>query len=141
MKPTTKTAIAGLLSAAGAVLTAFAAEFGGAMPPDAPAEPATPADPPKPAKAKKEKPAPAPATEPEPEQPASEPAGESEEAPTGKSYEELKALIEPLVKEGRGEEVKKLIKKYDPESTPPSIKTMPAKNHAAFEKDLATLSY
>jgi outer membrane biosynthesis protein TonB len=156
MKPTTRIAIAGLLSSAGAVLTALAAEFGGALPPEgAPSEPTT-AEPPAPAKPKKQKAAPV--VEEKPAEPAAEtekpaePAAETEkteekpaepEAPVtgGKTYEELKALIEPLVKGGQGAEVKKLIAKYDPESSPSSIKTMPAKNHAAFEKDIEALGY
>jgi hypothetical protein len=146
MKPTTRIAIAGLLSSAGAVLTALAAEFGGALPPEgAPSEPTT-AEPPAPAKPKKQKAAPV--VEEKPAEPAAETEKTEEkpaepEAPVtgGKTYEELKALIEPLVKGGQGAEVKKLIAKYDPESSPSSIKTMPAKNHAAFEKDIEALGY
>jgi len=146
MKLSTRIAIAGLLSSAGAVLTALAAEFntGGAAPDSSPAEPATPADAPAP-KPKKTKAVPVVET---PAEPAAEPE-KTEEKPAepetpvtgGKSYEELKALIEPLVKGGQGAEVKKLIAKYDPESSPSSIKTMPAKNHAAFEKDIEALGY
>lgn len=133
MQKTTRIAIAGLLNAAGAVLTAFAVELGGAdnaAAPEAPAAPET-----APPKAPKRKAAAAA----EPEKPAEPEPGDDE--PKGKTYEELKALIEPLVKGGQGPDVKKLIAKYDPDGQPPSIKTMPAKNHAAFEKDLATLSY
>lgn len=137
MKPTTKLAIAQLLASAGAVLSALAAEFGAEAPatPEAAAQPEAPAKP----KKTKEKPAQAaPTPQPEPE---TEPEQTAEEPQVGKTYEELKALIQPLVEDGRGEEVKKLIKQYDPESTPPSIKTMPAKNHAAFEKDITALTY
>lgn len=137
MKQTTKIAIAGLLSAAGAVFTAFAAEFTGATP-ETP-DPETPA--PKKA-AKEKKPAPAAPAEPHAGAAASEAQAEQPEPTSeGKTYEELRALIAPLVKDGQGEEVKKVIAKYDPDSNPPSLKTMPAKNHAAFEKDIAALSY
>lgn len=146
MKTNTRIAIAGLLSAAGSVLTALASEFNNAAdcPANAPAEPASPADAPTPVKARKpkaEKPAPV-------EEPAAETTEAAAEEPAaangsveGKTFEELKALIEPFVKAGQGLEVKKLIAKYDPESATPSIKTMPAKNHAAFERDLAPLGY
>ena len=137
MKPSTKIAIAGLLSAAGAVLSALAGEFGGEAPASADAAAAPEA--PKPTKPKKEKAAAAPAPEPEPDK-KEEPAAE-EPTEGGKTYEQLRALIEPFVKAGQGDDVKKIIKKYDPDSTTPSIKTMPAKNHAAFEKDIAALGY
>lgn len=143
MKPTTKIAIAGLLSAAGAVLNALATEFGnspsggGGEAPEvsAPAEAPT-----KPKKAPKaEKPAEKPADPAPAETAAEEPAAAPAEG--GKTYEELKAIIAPLVASGEGLQVKAIIKKYDPESTPPSLKTMPAKNHAAFEKDIQALTY
>lgn len=134
MKQTTRITIAGLLSAAGAVLSALASEFSGAPTQETSDAPAAPAE--KPTKPKKEKAAAA--ATPEPEKKEETTAEEPVEG--GKTYEELRALIEPYVKGGQGEDVKKLIKKYDPSETP-SIKTMPAKNHAAFEKDLATLSY
>jgi len=147
MKPTTRIAIAGLLSSAGAVLTALAAEFGSkeAQSTDLTIAEPVAAEPPAPAKPKKQKTAPVVET---PAEPAAEPE-KTEEKPAepetpvtgGKTYEELKALIEPLVKGGQGAEVKKLIAKYDPESSPSSIKTMPAKNHAAFEKDIEALGY
>lgn len=125
MKPSTKAAIAGLLSAAGAALSALATEFGE---PTETTEPVTP---------RTRKPrgnsASAPPAEPEPE-PQPEPEAEK---PAGKTYEELRALIEPLVKEGRGEEVKKVISKY----SAGGLKTMEAKHHVAFEKDIAALSY
>lgn len=58
-------------------------------------------------------------------------------AAAGKTYDELKALIQPLVEAGQGEDVKKVIGKYS--ST--GLKDIPAKDHAQFEKDLAALSY
>lgn len=125
MQKTTKHAIAGLLSAAGAVLTALAAELGvetteTTTTPETPKRRGRPPTTPAPAET-----APPAATEPEPA------------ANTGKSYEELRAMIEPFVKEGRGEEVKKIIAKY----SSGGLKTMEAKHHADFEKDLAGLNY
>lgn len=125
MKQTTKIAVAGLLSAAGAVLSAFAAEFNGGE-----AEPA--AETPAPKKTTKKTPTPAAATE---EKPAE--TEEKKEETVGKTYEELRALIEPLVKAGQGEDVKKIIAKY----SEAGLKGMESKNHAAFEKDIAALSY
>lgn len=129
MNNNTRIALAGLLSATGAFINAFAAEIiGNGLPEttDRPAE--TPAAKPKKAP-KAEKPAEKPA---EPETAAEEPAAE------GKSYEELRALIEPLVKGGQGEDVKKVIAKYGENLK--DIATKPG-THAAFEKDLAALSY
>ncbi len=143
MKTNTRIAIAALLSAAGAALNAFAAELNGsggeAQPTASPETPAAekPVKAPKAPKAPKETVQPeTPVTPAEPETPA-EPAEEA----TGKTYEELKAAIEPIIKAGQGAEVKKLIAKYDPDAATPSIRTMPAKNHEAFLKDLAPLSY
>lgn len=148
MKNSTRIAIAGLLSAAGSVLTAFASEFSGEAP--ASSESAAAPEAPKTTKPKKEKTTPAPA---QPETPAEQdtpvtPAAEKLAAPevTNPKYEEHRALIAPLV---QGEDstaelrqqVKDLIKKYDPDNTPHSLKTMPTKNHAAFEKDIAALGY
>lgn len=131
MKPNTRIALAGLLSAAGSLLNAFAAEFGA----DAP-EAATPADAPTPKRGKKttEKPAETAPVEPAAEPPAEEPATMGE----GKTYEELRALIEPLVKAGQGEDVKKVIAKYA--ANLKELATKP-EHHAAFEKDLAALAY
>lgn len=141
MKPSIKIALAGLLSAAGALISALAAEFGGAAP-TSPEDAATPTPEPekkKPGRPAKEKPAEK-ATEEKPV--AAEPEASSDEPVEGaKTYEELRALIEPLVKDGKGNDVKALIKKYDPDSGSPSIKTMPAKNHAAFERDIMALTY
>lgn len=56
----------------------------------------------------------------------------------GKTYPELQALIEPLVKEGRVAEVKAVIAKYAPEG----LKTLATKpeHHKAFEADIEGLS-
>lgn len=136
MKPTTRTALATLFSAAGAALSALASEFSGAE--AAAATPATPETPAEPTPKKKAAKAAAAAAPEEPkEEKTEEPAAEETES----RYDIRRAAIEPLVKDGKGAEVKKIIAKYDPDSTPPSIKTMPEKNHAAFLKDLATLEY
>ncbi len=150
MKPTTRIAIAGLLSAAGSVLTAFAAEFSGATPQetsDTP-EPSSPAEAPTTPKPKKPK---APVrevvetpAEPVEEKPA-DPAPAAPAAPAGTvtnpDYDRMKKLIEPIVT-GDSEELKKQLKaiilKYSPNG---GLKTMEAKNHAAFERDLDGLSY
>jgi hypothetical protein len=131
MKNTTKVAIAGLLSAAGAVLNAFAAEYSGSDVSHPEAEP--------PKRGKKTTPPPVvetPAT-PAPTEAAAEPEAAADGE--GKTYDELRALIAPVVKDGQGEEVKKIIKKYAGEGG--SLKTLEAKHHAAFEKDIAALSY
>jgi len=133
MKNTTKVAIVGLLSAAGAVLNAFAAEYSGSE-----AQPEVEAP-----KAKRGKVTVATATVETPPAAAApaETAAEPEAAAEGegKTYDELRALIAPVVKDGQGEEVKKIIKKYAGEGG--SLKTLEAKHHAAFEKDIAALSY
>jgi hypothetical protein len=131
MKNTTKVAIAGLLSAAGAVLNAFATEFGGSE-----AQPEAEAP-----KGKRGKTAAAAPTVETPATAAPETTAEPEAAAEGegKTYDELRALIAPVVKDGHGEEVKKIIKKYAGEGG--SLKTLEAKHHAAFEKDIAALSY
>ncbi len=143
MKQPTRIAIAALLHSAGKALSALAFEFGGVEAAGEPAtttEPSTPAEPPaktrKPREPKAEKPV-------EPAAPAEEASQpeETTEVPSGVMTFELKSLIEPFVKGGQGGEVKKLIAKYNPDSATPSIKTMPAKNHAAFEKDIQALGY
>lgn len=133
MKNTTKIALAGLLSAAGSLLNALAAEYSGG-PSETSDSPSAPAEAPKKTRGKAaptaEKPV-EPAAE-TPAEPAEEPAAE------GKTYEELRALIEPLVKGGQGEDVKKVISKYG--ANLKEVSTKP-QTHAAFEKDLAALSY
>lgn len=150
MKPHTRIAIAGLLSAAGAVLTAFAAEFdcGGTCPDNKPADPATPAEPPAP-KTRKSKTTP---VEP-PADPAPEPAAAEEKpaapapvaAPAGTvtnpDYKRMVTLIQPIVT-GDSEDLKRQLKaiiyKYSPNG---GLKTMEEKHHAAFETDFAALGY
>lgn len=149
MKPNTRIAIAGLLSAAGSLLNAFAAEFGEGV-----SETSTPAEPPKtrkPRGAAAEKPVDPPAetttTEAaaaEPEKPAETPAATAPAGDiTNPKYEEHRALIMPLVKGDQSTaelraEVKKIVEKYSPHG---GLKVMADKNHAAFEKDIAALSY
>jgi hypothetical protein len=131
MKPTTRIAIAGLLSAAGSLLNAFATEFGDVEVTTSPGTPKktrgrTPAETNTP-----------PPVEPPAEPAAETPAEESAATEGGKTYEELRAIIEPLVKGGQGEEVKKVIAKY----SQAGLKGMEAKHHAAFEKDIQGLAY
>lgn len=60
------------------------------------------------------------------------------ETVTGKTYEELQAIIRPLVESGQGADVKKVIAKYG--ESLKDISTKP-QHHTAFEKDIAALSY
>lgn len=48
-----------------------------------------------------------------------------------------RALIDPLVKDGQGEEVKKVIAKY----SKTGLKDIPAASQADFEKDIEALNY
>lgn len=138
MKLTTKIAIAQLLTAAGSVLTAFATEMSSETPasPEAAAQPEAP----KPRGRKAAAAAPA-----EPQTGAQEPAETAEEpaatTPANgakvKTYEDMKALIEGPVKEGRGEEVKKEIAKF----SATGLKNMDPKHYAEFEKNIIALSY
>jgi len=57
-------------------------------------------------------------------------------ATVGKSYDELRALIQPLVEDGKGEDVKKIVAKYS--ST--GLKDLPADKQAAFVKDIEALT-
>jgi len=67
------------------------------------------------------------ATEPEPTKPA---------APAGKTYEDMRALIQPLVVEQkRGAEVKAIVAKYAV-----SLSQMDPKDYPAFEQDIEALS-
>ncbi len=134
MNLTTRTALAQLLAAAGATLNAFAAELGAT--PFTSAEPeAQPETLAEPAPVKTRKP-----REPKVEklaEPVIEPTPEQEQPKlNGKTYDDMKAVIEPLVKEGRGAEVKATIAKYSP-----TLKEMDPSNYAAFEKDIEALSY
>lgn len=130
MKPTTKIALAGLLSAAGNLLNAFATEFGA----EAPASPEAAAAPETPKRGRKPAAAATPAAE------TAETATDvaTPESTAGKTYEELRALIGPLVKAGQGEDVKKVIAKYA--ANLKELETKP-EHHASFEKDLAALAY
>lgn len=132
MKPTTRIAIAQLLSAAGSVLTAFAAEFNGS---EAEAGTATPEGvTPDPAKKRGRRAA---AT-------ATDTAGEAtgatavetpaEPAAPTKTYEDMKAVIKPFVDAGRGLEVKATIAKFAP-----SLREMDPQHYAAFEAAMAAL--
>lgn len=69
---------------------------------------------------------------PEEEAPA-KPAAPAKE--TGKTLDELRALIEPLVKAGQGDDVKKVITKYAAK-----LSEIEAKDHNAFQKDIEALS-
>lgn len=135
MKQTTRNTIAQLLTAAGAVLGSLAVELLGDE-----STPTTTETAPKATKPKKEKAAAAAPAEPAPAAPAEtaqpETPAEAESTEGGKTYEELRALIKPLVEGGQGAEVKQVIAKYGA-----SLKDIPAKHHAAFEKDLAALGY
>lgn len=143
MNNNTRIALAGLLSATGAFINALAAEFGnspsgGGVTPEA----AQGVDPtPGAAKPKKtpkaEKPAEKPA-ETHAAAAASEETAEQAEKTKAKTYEELKAMIEPLVKNAQGPDVKKVIAKYAVNLQ--ELATKP-EHHAAFETDLAALSY
>lgn len=133
MKPNTRIAIAGLLSAAGNLLNAFATEFGA----EAPASPEAAATPEAPKRGRKAAAAAAATVEPAAQEAAvQEATPESTEG--AKTYEELRAMIQPLVKAGQGEDVKKVIAKYA--ANLKELETKP-EHHAAFEKDLAALAY
>lgn len=64
------------------------------------------------------------------------PPADEPEKPKGKTADELRAECEPLIKEGRGAEVKVLIKKHGGEN----LSTIPVANQAAFLKDVEGLS-
>lgn len=64
-----------------------------------------------------------------------EPEAEVEPEPTGMKLEELQALIKPLIEEGKGTEVKKVISKYAPK-----LSEIAPKDHKAFSKDIEALS-
>lgn len=143
MKPNTRIAIAHLLAAGGSLLNAFATEFGGE---DAPATPEAPKRGKKAAAAVVETPA----------EPAAEAAAVAPDKPvetpaptvpagdiTNPKYQEHRALINPLVTGDQSTaelraEVKKIVEKYSPNG---GLKVMAEKHHAAFEKDIAALSY
>jgi len=143
MKQTTRTALAGLLSAFGAALNALAAEIsaGEESTPEAAAPPKTRA---RKSVAAQETVAgnPEPSTSAPPAskgETAQTSNGAAEESPeeNTKRYEANRALIEPIVKSGNGPAVKNVISKYSTNG----LKELPIANQAAFEKDLESLSY
>jgi len=75
-----------------------------------------------------------PATPPTEENPTTPPAEEPVKG--AKTEEELREVIKPLVEDGRGEEVKKLIAKHGGTK----LADLPAKNHAAFVRDIEALA-
>jgi predicted flap endonuclease-1-like 5' DNA nuclease len=122
------------LTAIGAALIALGQELVGAEASTQPAQetPESPATP-EPVKPRRGRPpadaAPAaPAPETEKEKPAT-PAG-------AKTEDELRALCTPLIGDGRGEEVKKLLTKYGGNK----FADLPAANHAAFVRDIEALT-
>lgn len=153
MKTTTRIAIASLLSAAGSLLNAFASEFGEGV-----SETSTAATPEAPKRGRK--PAAATVVETVPTETGltaqAEPAAVAPEKPTetpattvpagditNPKYQEHRALINPLVTGDQSTaelraEVKKIVEKYSPNG---GLKVMAEKHHAAFEKDIAALSY
>lgn len=163
MKPTTRIALAGLLSAAGSALHAFAAELGGSTPAET-SEPSvfTHEDPAQAEgrtkrgrKSKTEEPVSAAEPQPEPTpapaepEPAADAEGESQEKKDAR-YAKNRALIEPLVKgvkvEGseteykikpQGGAVKAIIKKYSPTEKLPDL---PLDKQADFEGDIEALT-
>src|SRR4051812_47686870 len=56
---------------------------------------------------------------------------------TGKTYEELQAIIKPIIEAGNGPELKKVIVKY----SPTGIKDLKVEDQAAFLKDVDALAY
>lgn len=129
MKPTTRIAIAQLLSAAGSVLTAFAAEFNGSEPET---QPETTPDPEKPRRGRKG--AAAVPTVPTQEPDCGTTCPPLAEPTITKTYEDMKAVIKPFVDAARGEEVKEVIRKFAP-----SLREMDPKHYAAFEAAMAAL--
>lgn len=130
MKQTTRITIAALLHSAGSVLTALAAEFNGD---DKPQETAATPEEEKPKRGRKAAAAAQPETPAEPAAPA-----QPEPTVTGKTYEELKAIIKPVVEAGQGAEVKAVIAKFAE-----NLKALEGKpeHHEAFEKEIAALVY
>jgi hypothetical protein len=135
MKNNTRITIAGLLAAAASVLNALATELGDLAPASAEAAAAPQPEPEKPKRGRQAKAETAPAQEPEKPE-VTEEAPKEATTTTGKTYDELKAIIKPFVEDGQGAEVKKIIAKYAP-----SLKEIDPKDHAAFEKDIAALGY
>lgn len=159
MKQTTRIAVAGLLSAAGSALQAFAQEICDTIPAGEPAtDPVTTQTEAPTKRGRKpaaEKPVtPTPETGPQPEPtptPAEEPKEEGESAEAKEArYQRNRGLIEPLVKgvkkEGseteyaiqpQGQAVKAIIKKYSPTEKLPDL---PLDKQADFEGDIEALT-
>lgn len=148
MTKETRTALAAFLNASAGLLTAFSASLGSnTAEPAATAEPVAP-ETPKATRRKAAPPVEAPAAPAEPAAPAAEkpadpieslePADETEAPATGKTYEDMQKVIEPLVKATRGLEVKKVIAKYSPSG---KLVDMDPKHYADFEKDIDALTY
>ncbi len=68
-----------------------------------------------------------------PEVPAETPAGPNDE----ERFAANRTLIQPLVENGQGDDVKKVIGKYSEKG----LKNIPAESQKAFEKDIAALAY
>lgn len=78
-----------------------------------------------------------PVTPAEPEKTEDKPAGQTGGAVAGsKTIDDMRALIEPLIKAARGGEVKPIILKYAP-----TLAQMDAKDYPAFEKGIEALLY
>ncbi len=146
MKPTTRIAIAGLLSAAGAALNAFAAEMNG-TPCETTSEPVAETQP-EPVKQKrtravKEEPAPVETAAPAEEKAVVTQVAEVQVAAGGgeivseEDYLELKDLIEPLVKGGQGLQVKNIIKQF---SNSEKMREIRAAQKDDFVKEIKEIS-
>lgn len=165
MKQTTRIAVAGLLSAAGAALQAIASEISGATPVETSeptvetaTQPDAPAPTKKPRKAAAEKPAETVATPAEPEPKATaealaelEPLGDGEsqedkDARYAKNRELIGPLVKGVKKEGseteyaiqpQGLKVKTIIEKLSPTGKLPDL---PLSKQAEFEGDIEALT-
>ncbi len=70
--------------------------------------------------------------------PAAATAGDTSTGPTdAERFEKNRALIKPLIDAAQGEDVKKVISKYSKSG----LKDLPAESQAAFETDIAALTY
>lgn len=58
----------------------------------------------------------------------------------GKTLEEMRAIIEPLVKGGQGNDVKACVKKYTEDKANGVLKDVDPKDYEALAKDLEALS-
>lgn len=68
------------------------------------------------------------------------PPGSTSKEPTnaGKTLDELREIVRPLLEEGRNDEVKKVVAKYT--KVGGVLKDLPAEHHAAFIKDIEALT-